>query len=149
MTNDPNITTTEDNPSGSDYKHPFSGQPTRRDAIKTVLLGATTLAASSAFGAETPPAQKNVSTLQKMELTNKTAFITGGARGIGLETANEPNPTFPGISEMLKPGNPIPIGHLEPLDIARAVMFFAGDATAKVTGEVFDISYGSLARSIA
>ncbi|MCB2264419.1 MAG: SDR family NAD(P)-dependent oxidoreductase [Candidatus Thiosymbion ectosymbiont of Robbea hypermnestra] len=62
---------------------------------------------------------------------------------------NDPNPTFDRVSEMLKPGNPISIGHLEPLDIARAIMFFAGPATAKVTGEVFDISYGSTARSIA
>ncbi len=62
---------------------------------------------------------------------------------------NDPNPTFAKVSEMLKPGNPIPIGHLEAIDIAKAVMFFAGSATAKVTGEVFDISYGSLAKSIA
>jgi NAD(P)-dependent dehydrogenase (short-subunit alcohol dehydrogenase family) len=62
---------------------------------------------------------------------------------------NDPNPTFAKISEMLKPGNPIPIGHLEAIDIAKAVMFFAGPATAKVTGEVFDISYGSTAKSIA
>jgi NAD(P)-dependent dehydrogenase (short-subunit alcohol dehydrogenase family) len=62
---------------------------------------------------------------------------------------NDPNPTFNKLSEMLKPGNPIPIGHLEPIDIAKAVMFFAGSATAKVTGEVFDISYGSTAKSIA
>jgi len=61
---------------------------------------------------------------------------------------NDPDPTFDRVSEMLKPGNPIPIGHLKPIDIAKAVMFFAGDATAKVTGEVFDISYGSTARNI-
>jgi len=62
---------------------------------------------------------------------------------------NDPNPTFAKVSEMLKLGNPIPVGHLEPIDIAKAVMFFAGSATAKVTGEVLDISYGSTARSIA
>jgi NAD(P)-dependent dehydrogenase (short-subunit alcohol dehydrogenase family) len=62
---------------------------------------------------------------------------------------NDANPSFDRVSEMLKLGNPIPIGHLEAVDIAKAVLFFAGDATAKVTGEVFDISYGSLARSIA
>jgi NAD(P)-dependent dehydrogenase (short-subunit alcohol dehydrogenase family) len=62
---------------------------------------------------------------------------------------HDPHPTFDRVSEMLKPGNPIPIGHLEAVDIAKAVLFFAGDATAKVTGEVFDISYGSTARSIA
>jgi hypothetical protein len=60
-----------------------------------------------------------------------------------------PNPTFEMVSEMLKPANPIPVGHVEPIDVARAVVLFAGRTTEKVTGEVFDVSYGSLARSIA
>lgn len=60
-----------------------------------------------------------------------------------------PNPTFEMLSEMLRPGNPIPVGHVEPIDVAKAVLFFAGSATDKVTGEVFDVSYGSLSRSIA
>jgi NAD(P)-dependent dehydrogenase (short-subunit alcohol dehydrogenase family) len=59
------------------------------------------------------------------------------------------NPTFEMVSEMLKRGNPIPVGHVEPVDVAKAVLFFAGSGTSKVTGEVFDVSYGSLARSIA
>ena len=59
------------------------------------------------------------------------------------------NPTFQMVSEMLAPGNPIPVGHVEPEDVAEAVKFFAGAGAAKVTGEVFDVSYGSLARSIA
>ena len=59
------------------------------------------------------------------------------------------NPTFQMVSDMLAPGNPIPVGHVEPEDVAEAVKFFAGAGTAKVTGEVFDVSYGSLARSIA
>lgn len=58
------------------------------------------------------------------------------------------NPTVETVWEMLKSGNPIPIGYYEPIDIARAVMIFAGDATAKVTGEVFDISCGTNARGI-
>jgi NAD(P)-dependent dehydrogenase (short-subunit alcohol dehydrogenase family) len=61
---------------------------------------------------------------------------------------NDPNPSFDRFSQMNAAGNPIPIGHLEPIDVARAVLFFAGEATAKVTGEVFDISYGSTARNI-
>jgi NAD(P)-dependent dehydrogenase (short-subunit alcohol dehydrogenase family) len=47
---------------------------------------------------------------------------------------NDPNPTFERVSEMLEPGNPIAVGHLEASDVARVVLFFAGDATAKVTG---------------
>jgi NAD(P)-dependent dehydrogenase (short-subunit alcohol dehydrogenase family) len=62
---------------------------------------------------------------------------------------DQPNPTFAMLSERLKPGNPIPVGHVEPVDVAKAVLFFSGSATSKVTGEVFDLSYGSLARSIA
>jgi NAD(P)-dependent dehydrogenase (short-subunit alcohol dehydrogenase family) len=62
---------------------------------------------------------------------------------------DKPNPTFAMLSEMLQPGNPIPVGHVEPVDVAKAVLFFSGSATRKVTGEVFDVSYGSLARSIA
>jgi len=62
---------------------------------------------------------------------------------------DDPNPSFAKVSEMLKPGNPIAVGHLDLIDIARAIVFFVGPATAKVTGEVFDISYGSTARSIA
>jgi NAD(P)-dependent dehydrogenase (short-subunit alcohol dehydrogenase family) len=62
---------------------------------------------------------------------------------------NDPNPDFDRFSEMNKSGSPISVGHLETIDVARAVLLFAGPVTSKVTGEVFDISYGSLARSIA
>ncbi|MEO1038424.1 MAG: SDR family NAD(P)-dependent oxidoreductase [Pseudomonadota bacterium] len=59
------------------------------------------------------------------------------------------NPTFQALSEMLAPGNPIPVGHVEPEDVADVVKFFASEGASKITGEVFDVSYGSLARSIA
>ena len=62
---------------------------------------------------------------------------------------DEPNPTFQMVSEMSRSGNPISVGHLEPIDVAKAVLFFAGSAADKITGEVLDVSYGSLARSIA
>jgi NAD(P)-dependent dehydrogenase (short-subunit alcohol dehydrogenase family) len=61
----------------------------------------------------------------------------------------EPNPDFDRFSEMNRGASPILVGHLEAIDVARAVVLFAGPITSKVTGEVFDISYGSLARSIA
>ncbi len=61
---------------------------------------------------------------------------------------NETNPTFDAVSEMLEPGNPIAVGHHEVDDIAKAVMFFSGSATAKMTAEVLDVSYGSNARNI-
>jgi len=50
---------------------------------------------------------------------------------------------------LLKKGKPYSGRTLEPLDVAKAVLFFAGEATGKVTGEVFDVSYGSLSQSIA
>ncbi len=58
------------------------------------------------------------------------------------------DPTFDAVSEMLEPHNPIPVGHLEVEDIAKSVLFFASDATARMTGEVLDASYGSAARNI-
>jgi NAD(P)-dependent dehydrogenase (short-subunit alcohol dehydrogenase family) len=62
---------------------------------------------------------------------------------------NDPNPSFAKLSEMLKPGNPIPVGHVDPVDVAQAVLYLCGSGTRRVTGEVLDVSYGSLARSIA
>lgn len=58
------------------------------------------------------------------------------------------NPTYEGLVDLLRPGNPIPMGSYQPADIAKAIVFFAGDATAQVTGEVFDISSGATARNI-
>ncbi|QPH54231.1 SDR family NAD(P)-dependent oxidoreductase [Pontivivens ytuae] len=58
------------------------------------------------------------------------------------------NPTFDDVSAFLEPFNPIPVGHLEVEDVAKSVMFFAGDATRNMTGEVLDVSYGSAARNI-
>ena len=68
---------------------------------------------------------------------------------LGKMMPNDPSPTFDKVSEMLRPGNPIDVGHLEPEDVAKAAMIFATDSHLKVTAEVFDVSYGSLARSIA
>ncbi len=62
---------------------------------------------------------------------------------------NDPNPTFDKLSAMLMAGNPLPYGHVEPVDVAKAILFFAGSATTKVTGEVFDVSYGANARNVA
>lgn len=59
------------------------------------------------------------------------------------------NPTFAAVSENLAPFNPIPVGHLEPIDVAKSVMFFTGDATKNMTGEVLDVSLGAAATSIA
>lgn len=58
------------------------------------------------------------------------------------------NPTMETVWDMLKAGNPIAKGYYEPIDIAKAVMIFAGEATAHVTGEVFDISLGMSARNV-
>lgn len=67
---------------------------------------------------------------------------------LGKMLPHDPNPTFDAVSALLEPGNPIPVGHHEVEDIAKAVMFFAGDATRHMTAEVLDVSYGSAARNI-
>jgi NAD(P)-dependent dehydrogenase (short-subunit alcohol dehydrogenase family) len=58
------------------------------------------------------------------------------------------SPTLQTVNEMMKSVNLVPMGYYEPIDIAKAVLFFAGNATAQVTGEVFDISSGATARNI-
>jgi len=65
-----------------------------------------------------------------------------------LNKMSPQSPTLETVGKMLKGGNPVPRGYYEPIDIAKVVMFFAGDATAQVTGEVFDISFGTTARNI-
>ncbi|UWR21755.1 SDR family NAD(P)-dependent oxidoreductase [Sulfitobacter sp. S190] len=67
---------------------------------------------------------------------------------LGKMLPDHPAPTFDAVSALLEPGNPIPVGHHKVEDIAKAVMFFAGDATRNMTAEVLDVSYGSAARNI-
>ena len=58
------------------------------------------------------------------------------------------NPTFDDVSAAIASGSTLGIGHHEVEDIAKAVMFFAGAATERMTGEVMDVSYGDAARSV-
>jgi NAD(P)-dependent dehydrogenase (short-subunit alcohol dehydrogenase family) len=58
------------------------------------------------------------------------------------------SPKMETVWDMLKASNPITKGYYEPEDIAKTVMIFTGEATAHVTGEVFDISLGNTARNI-
>ncbi len=58
------------------------------------------------------------------------------------------NPTFDDVSAAIASGNTLGIGHHEVEDIAKAVMWFASDATKRMTGEVMDVSYGDAARSV-
>ena len=59
-----------------------------------------------------------------------------------------PNPTFDAVSAAIAPSSPLGIGHHEVEDIANAVLFIAGNATARMTAEVLDVSYCSIARNI-
>lgn len=74
--------------------------------------------------------------------------LADNAAILGKMLPDDPAPTFDKVSALLEPGNPIPVGHHEVEDVARAVLFFAGDATARMTAEVLDVSYGSSARNI-
>ena len=68
---------------------------------------------------------------------------------LGAMLPDAAQPTFAQASEMSASGNPLGFGHLEVADIARAIKLFCSEATAKVTGEVFDVSAGANARSVA
>jgi NAD(P)-dependent dehydrogenase (short-subunit alcohol dehydrogenase family) len=59
------------------------------------------------------------------------------------------NPTFDDVSAAIASGSTLGIGHHEVEDIAKAVMFFTGEASRQMTGEVMDVSYGDAARSVA
>ncbi len=61
---------------------------------------------------------------------------------------NAENPTFDDVSAAIASGSTLGIGHHEVEDIAKAVMWFASDATKRMTGEVMDVSYGDAARSV-
>lgn len=68
---------------------------------------------------------------------------------LGKMMPDDPSPTFNQVSEASKSGNPIRVGHLEPVDVAKAAMIFVEDSMSKVSGEVFDIAYGTNARGVA
>ncbi len=61
----------------------------RRKALKNIFLGAGALATTSVMGATILPSKEDEVKSTPKELTGKTAFITGGARGIGLAVAIE------------------------------------------------------------
>ncbi|ESA33160.1 3-ketoacyl-acp reductase [Leptolyngbya sp. Heron Island J] len=64
-----------------------------------------------------------------------------------LNAVSPENPNFEAVSEAAAASyHPLPMGAYEPVDIARVVKMFCGQATAMVTGEVFDISQGQNAR---
>lgn len=59
------------------------------------------------------------------------------------------NPTFDDVSAAIASGGALGIRHHKPEDIGKAVMFFTGDATRQMTGDVLDVSYGSAATSVS
>lgn len=74
--------------------------------------------------------------------------LADNAAILGKMMPNDPNPTFDAVSAMIAPSSPIGIGHHEVEDVAKAVLFFSGEAIARMTAEVLDVSYGSNARNI-
>lgn len=65
-----------------------------------------------------------------------------------LNAMSPDNPTLEAVEKVMQNINPFPMGMYQPEEIARAVMLFASNVTAKVTGEVFDISSGATANNI-
>lgn len=64
-------------------------QPSRRQLIKNGVLGAAAIATSNLLGQSSNNSDPGTSNPQGLELAGQVAFITGGARGIGLATAEE------------------------------------------------------------
>ena len=64
-----------------------------------------------------------------------------------LNAVSPENPNFDAVEAAAEASyHPLPMGAYEPVDIARVVKMFCGQATAMITGEVFDISQGQNAR---
>ncbi|MBV7266118.1 SDR family NAD(P)-dependent oxidoreductase [Erythrobacter ani] len=78
----------------------------------------------------------------------RTPFADNAAV-LGQMMPNASNPTFDAVSEMIAQSNPIGVGHVEPEEVAKSVMYFTGEATDKMTGEVLDVGYGAAATSVA
>ncbi len=64
-----------------------------------------------------------------------------------LNAISPENPNFDAVEAAAEASyHPLPMGAYEPVDIARIVKMFCGQATAMITGEVFDIAQGQNAR---
>ncbi|MEO0938920.1 MAG: SDR family NAD(P)-dependent oxidoreductase [Pseudomonadota bacterium] len=77
----------------------------------------------------------------------RTPFADNAAV-LGVILPDAANPTFDDVSAVIASGSTLGIGHHEPEEIAKAVMFFTGTGAARMTGEVMDVSYGDAARSV-
>ncbi|MEM6379935.1 MAG: SDR family NAD(P)-dependent oxidoreductase, partial [Bacteroidota bacterium] len=67
----------------------MKNKTTRRNMIKKGMLGTAVVATSSVFGSGVSLAGESNQGSTSSQLSGKTAFITGGARGIGLAIAEE------------------------------------------------------------
>ena len=64
-----------------------------------------------------------------------------------LNAISPENPNFDAVEAAAEESyHPLLMGAYEPVDIARVVKMFCGQATAMITGEVFDIAQGQNAR---
>ncbi|NEO87558.1 MAG: SDR family NAD(P)-dependent oxidoreductase [Spirulina sp. SIO3F2] len=64
-----------------------------------------------------------------------------------LNAVSPENPNFDAVEAAAEASyHPLPMGAYEPVDVARVVKMFCGQATAMITGEVFDIAQGQNAR---
>lgn len=77
----------------------------------------------------------------------RTPFADNAAV-LGVILPAAANPTFDDVSAVIASGSTLGVGHHEPEEIAKAVMFFVGEGSARMTGEVMDVSYGDAARSV-
>jgi len=62
---------------------------------------------------------------------------------------NPKNPTSEGIDEVMKQSHLLPVGKLDPLEIANAAVFLCSDKANSITGIALDVAAGSTARNSA
>ncbi len=59
------------------------------------------------------------------------------------------NPTTEGVSDMMKRSHELPVGTLDPIEIANAAVFLCSDQAKAITGIALDVAAGSTARNTA
>ena len=62
---------------------------------------------------------------------------------------NPNNPTSEGIDEVMKMSHELPVGMLDPVEIANAAVFLCSDQAKAITGIAMDVAAGSTARNTA
>lgn len=121
--------------------YPEIKNSTRRKALKAAILGAGVMATSSVLGSVVQFAQDSITEIPEKELSGKTAFTTGGARGIGLAIAVEmakvgANIVIFDIASEKIPNVGYPVANENDLQFAKAKIESYGVKCISIKGDV-------------